>query len=319
MIFIGGTGRSGTTILSKILGNHKEIYSFPRELRFITDPDGLISLRSALVSNWSKFHGDFAIERYLTLMKNLKYKYRGKYPNYGHSELVGVDFYNLWLDKLTKDIINFSMKSSWAGRTNLLRKGMIKLLGNKKYTKPVMSRAFYCSPMTDKAFNEYFRGYLMEFFDRAATFNNAKMTVDHTPSNLIHFDKIRNIIPKAKLIHIYRDPRDVVASYKTRDWGSKSAFENTIWIKDVLFRWKGIRSKLKLNSYIEIKFESLIQSPEKELKRLCEFLRIKYDQSFLNINFSRHNIGRWKQDLDEDEKAMIHKCLNDMIVELGYK
>lgn len=43
-IFIGGTGRSGTTITARILGSHSRIYMVPFEVRFIVDPDGLCDL-----------------------------------------------------------------------------------------------------------------------------------------------------------------------------------------------------------------------------------------------------------------------------------
>ena len=46
-IFVGGTGRSGTTILSKLLNQVDSVYTIPQEIRFITDPDGILSLKHA--------------------------------------------------------------------------------------------------------------------------------------------------------------------------------------------------------------------------------------------------------------------------------
>jgi hypothetical protein len=43
-IFVGGTGRSGTTVTSKILGSHSRIHMIPIEVRFIVDPGGLCDL-----------------------------------------------------------------------------------------------------------------------------------------------------------------------------------------------------------------------------------------------------------------------------------
>jgi len=52
-IFIGGTGRSGTTVMAEVLGTHPQIHTYMRELRFVTDPDGLATLCNALTGNFS--------------------------------------------------------------------------------------------------------------------------------------------------------------------------------------------------------------------------------------------------------------------------
>ena len=43
-VFIGGTGRSGTTATARLLGAHPACHNIPVELRFITDPGGLCDL-----------------------------------------------------------------------------------------------------------------------------------------------------------------------------------------------------------------------------------------------------------------------------------
>ena len=41
-IFIGGTGRSGTTILKRVLLQHSAIVGFSGELRLLIDPGGAL-------------------------------------------------------------------------------------------------------------------------------------------------------------------------------------------------------------------------------------------------------------------------------------
>ncbi len=41
LVFIGGTGRSGTTVLSHLLGRHSRFCAVPIECRFHCNPKGL--------------------------------------------------------------------------------------------------------------------------------------------------------------------------------------------------------------------------------------------------------------------------------------
>src|SRR4029077_3166171 len=49
-IFVGGTGRSGTTILGRLLGRHHEYTVIPVEARFHCSPDGLPGVLTGTVT-----------------------------------------------------------------------------------------------------------------------------------------------------------------------------------------------------------------------------------------------------------------------------
>ena len=317
-IFVGGTGRSGTTILSKLLNQVDSVYTIPQEIRFITDPDGILSLKHALVSDWSKFNSDFAMERFLKLMDHLKTRYNGRYPNHGLAKLVSDEFYESWIREFSHHFIGHTFKSGWAARVNLINKGLLKTFGKNALTESFLDESYYCHPQSLDKFNEISGKFIQSFFNQVAKLNNAEIIVEHTPSNLIHFDFIMDAVQHSKLIHIHRDPRDVICSYKTKEWGSSEIQMNVQWIKDVLSQWQLKKKSISTERYIEISFERIIHSFESEIDKVCNFLGIQYSEKFLEIELKQHNIGRWEHDLDEKEKSILKAELKNMLPDYEY-
>ena len=317
-IFVGGTGRSGTTILSKLLNQDDSVYTIPQEIRFITDPDGILSLKHALVSDWSKFNSDFAMERFLKLMDHLKTRYNGRYPNHGLAKLVSDEFYESWIREFSHHFIGHTFKSGWAARVNLINKGLLKTFGKNALTESFLDESYYCHPQSLDKFNEISGKFIQSFFNQVAKLNNAEIIVEHTPSNLIHFDFIMDAVQYSKLIHIHRDLRDVICSYKTKEWGSSEIQMNVQWIKDVLSQWQLKKKSISTERYIEISFERIIHSFESEIDKVCNFLGIQYSEKFLEIELKQHNIGRWEHDLDEKEKSILKAELKNMLPDYEY-
>lgn len=66
-LFVGGTGRSGTHAVAKLLGKHSQLYYVSRELRFHTDRGGLPDL----------FEGRIDTEKFLTNMREYYWRRPG--------------------------------------------------------------------------------------------------------------------------------------------------------------------------------------------------------------------------------------------------
>jgi hypothetical protein len=310
-VFVGGTGRSGTSILGRMLGRHSEIYSFPKELRFITDPDGLISLKSALVDNWSFFQSDIAMERFMLLMETIKGKSFNKYPFLSLSEFAGDDYVDEWLELFTDEFVEFKFKSNWIARTNFVRKVTSKLFNNNWFAQLLWERSFYCPNLTEEEFFEKMNKIVSELFRKVLENKNKMYVLDHTPFNLIHADFLLDLFPNMKLIHIHRDPRDVISSYSKMEWGSEERSQNYVWISDTFKRWEEIKKDLPQSTYYELSFEEMIHDPKGQFQGICSFLNVNYEKNIHSIDLSSHNIGRWKNSVDKD---LINKITNDKVL-----
>lgn len=113
----------------------------------------------------------------------------------------------------------------------------------------------------------------------------ARYTVDKLPDNAMYTGFIRALFPQASIVHCRRDPRDVaisnfsVAFQSERLKWETSSLEivaETIKQKTRLARhWK----KLFPSRVTELFYESFVQSPESETRRLLETLGIGWAPS----------------------------------------
>lgn len=66
LIFIGGTGRCGTSIVRQCLGEHRAIYAPQREPRIVVSPGGILDLVQAFAV-WDPWTADDALHRFFAL------------------------------------------------------------------------------------------------------------------------------------------------------------------------------------------------------------------------------------------------------------
>lgn len=176
--------------------------------------------------------------------------------------------------------------------------------------------------------------------------------VEKTPTHIFHIEEIEESVPNALFIEIVRDPRDILASKKTRRsdvWTSKKYIGNRkkknlekafdpFW--DSL-SWKsairaGQTAKEKYPGRVHrIRYEDLVEKPEKEIRQMCSFLNIKFEPEMLNIkthNSAEDNrspasesgivntsVGRWQDTLNASEAMMCQWVLSQEMEYLEYK
>jgi len=112
---------------------------------------------------------------------------------------------------------------------------------------------------------------------------NILLPGDKNPIYSLFFKKIYHIFPDARFIHLIRDYRDNILSVKKLD------FEAPL-TSIIAYRWKFSNnlvhrmSKLHPEQFYTIRYEDLINDPETNLKKLCNFLHIEYQPSVLSFH-----------------------------------
>ncbi len=322
IILIGGTGRSGTNISKAILANHPQVAVLPFEYRFIVDPDGIVDFYRGYAATWSPFLADRRLKRLENLLNILAeeplwHKLMGSLlrtinrdgkilaPRRYHGWNLDVHLPNFkqhTQDLMTK-LIDFSFSACW--------------VGTESYT--FRPQVYHSAPKSNEELARILGDFIRAVVNDFLTQCNKTFYVEDNTWNILFARELLELIPKAKILHIYRDPRDVVASFIQQRWCPSDKAQAALWYKSIITHWLKIKADLPPDSYYEYSLESLVNSTDAVLKEICHFTGIPYDPILLKIDLSKAHLERWRKEFDLMEQQVIQDILKDVIGELGYR
>ncbi len=109
-----------------------------------------------------------------------------------------------------------------------------------------------------------------------------RITGDKDPKLIEHIDVLKSLWPTSKVIHIYRDPRDVLLSKKKAKWSqSQSNFGRLIANVAQFSMAAKAENKFGRSEIHTVRYESLINNPQSVLREICEWLDIKFEDRML--------------------------------------
>ena len=131
---------------------------------------------------------------------------------------------------------------------------------------------------TNKAANLDIRLYERLFIDPTALYSG-----DKDPKLVEHIDLLTHLWPHCKVIHIYRDPRDVLASKKKAAWAEAQSDFKQLVASVAQFNMALLAQRQHpKEAVLFIKYEDLVQQPENVMHTLCEWLGVAFDANTLN-------------------------------------
>jgi len=102
---------------------------------------------------------------------------------------------------------------------------------------------------------------------------------EKTPHHAFCTEILSEWYPGAAIIHLVRDPRDVVASLEDMPWASESVVNNALLWR--LFNQAARRSSHR-PGYLLVRYEALSAEPERGLRRICDHLSEDYAPCMLS-------------------------------------
>jgi sulfotransferase family protein len=135
--------------------------------------------------------------------------------------------------------------------------------------------------ITEEEWHAHLRDLFLWLHVRRAAQLGKTRWVDKSPSYALITDFLDTLFPNCQIVHVIRDPRDVVDSWRRR-WGPRSAFRATrLWPLHVQSaRQFGAAHPER---YFEMRYEELVRSPERVMRELIEWLEEPWDDRVLQF------------------------------------
>lgn len=168
-----------------------------------------------------------------------------------------------------------------------------------------------------------------------------KIVGEKDPSYTRLIKEIFSIYPNSCIIHLIRDPRDVILSRSKTVWGKNQKFiSHLISYIDAFSRARDFGPDLFGKKYIEILYENLIRSPQRELQKICHVLGLNFHENMLRFHrkssqivsdeerswkqnvfepIMPHNTQKWHQGLPRWKVIVIESVCRNQLEDMGYQ
>jgi omega-hydroxy-beta-dihydromenaquinone-9 sulfotransferase len=311
-IFVAGTGRSGTSRIADIIGEHPLIHRIPMETHFIVDPGGLRDLADALTDRYDPTVGEDALHR---LSDFLTVRVPGRRDDRGKTvpELVGERRYRDAVQQLWPHLVAYTFDESPPAE------------GFWDADRPAGP---FDPPSRRRVVPRYFsdrrellgilRGLVDTMFGGAAADAGKPRWCEKTPFNLLCMDFLWELVPEATIVHIKRHPVSVLASHLAQSWAPPTVDGALAYLKPVYHRWLTWKNTADLTSrrYIEVRAEDLAADWPGQRRALFE--RLGVDDFATPSTFQSHRLTNRTDKLDDETRASIEEALGDVIPAMGY-
>lgn len=181
------------------------------------------------------------------------------------------------------------------------------------------------------------------FMGSIAAAQGKRRWVEKTPNHVYYMDVLSHAFPDSLFIHVIRDGRDVAVSQRRLGWldrYTRDPLLQLVWggkIWEGMVR-SGIRGGRDLGQrYLEVRYEDMVADVAAVARQLHAFTGLPLSMSKIegsrvgalrrgNTAFgdtmrgvSNKAVGRWKQELTEDESRAVEWAVRKSLRRLGYR
>lgn len=142
----------------------------------------------------------------------------------------------------------------------------------------------------EEEFRAILKGYLWRLLEPMVDrLQPGQLFLEKTPSHALFIPEIKELLPRARFLHLIRDPRDVVVSLlaASRTWArtwapNRASIAAAMWVQHV----QAVRNSavhLREHEFREIHYEALCECPVDTLRGVARFLGISWSDEEIKL------------------------------------
>jgi len=221
-----------------------------------------------------------------------------------------------------------------------------ELLGYEKFSRMQIGREELEALVEAGGGQIPYSRFVTDLFDLYGHKRGKPLVGDKTPRYVRSIPTLHALWPEAKFVHLIRDGHDVCLSVLNWDRSAKLADRLVTWNEDptmtVALWWESMvrggreaGAQLGPDLYYELRYEALIEAPETECERLCEFLAVPYDDAMLHFYEGKtktqqglsakkawlpvtSGLRDWREQMSREDTERFEAAVGDLLEELGY-
>lgn len=163
---------------------------------------------------------------------------------------------------------------------------------------------------------------------------------DKDPRLIDFMPELDRFVPRVRVIHVIRDPRDVLLSRRKAAWSrDRSDWSHLLAYRAQMSRAKRTGPRFLGDRYLEVGYEDLLQEPEDTLAQICRHVDLEYDRAMMSFSqeaeelvghdewewkkettgpLMRNNMRKWEGKLEPAVRVLAEKLCIEPFPELGY-
>jgi hypothetical protein len=208
----------------------------------------------------------------------------------------------------------------------------------------LQSKAWSVQDLSEKTLHREVRrqpqtgaGVLRAWMHATAQAHGVPVVGEKTPDHALQVTSLHAAFPEARFVHVVRDPRAVVNSWRTVPWSSGYVWRDAdLWRERV----QSVRQAAALAPVHTVRFEQLVQAPAATMQHVAAFLGLSPGHTWTRDDVDAEQVAvdteaepwkqnalapidpavaeRWRKTLLPDDQAMIEHIGADEMLRWGY-